>query len=72
MSDDRATDVDVEQLEQEAQELLDGGHGEDSLVLAVDQLHADRTNGEPLETAIRSLRAALAEVRGPGTGRGRT
>jgi hypothetical protein len=62
--DHDATDVEVaEQLEQEAQRLLDNRTGGDSLALAIDQLQADRANGEPLTTAIRQLREAIAEHR---------
>jgi hypothetical protein len=64
VSGSRAADVEVaEQLDRDAQALFDGGGGSDSLTLAVDQLHADRTNGEPLATAIRRLRDAIDEER---------
>ena len=64
MPDHDATDVEVaEQLEQEAQRLLDNRTGGDSLALAIEQLQADRANGEPLTTAIRQLREAIAEHR---------
>jgi hypothetical protein len=64
VSDPRAADVEVaDQLDREAQALLDGDGGSDSLALAVDQLRADCTNGEPLPTAIRGLRDALDEQR---------
>jgi hypothetical protein len=62
VSDSRAADVEVaEHLDRDAQALLDGGGGGDSLALAVDQLHADRTNGKPLAAAIRRLRDAHEE-----------
>ena len=64
MSDSRTADVEVaEQRDRDAQVLLDGSGGSDSLALAVDQLHADRTNGEPLATANRRLRDAVDEER---------
>jgi hypothetical protein len=64
VADHDAPDVEVaERLEREAQRLLDSGTGDDSLVLAVDQLQADRANGEPLTAAIRQLREAIEKHR---------
>jgi hypothetical protein len=69
MSDHGASDAELaEQLEQEAQELLEAGHGGDSLTLAVDQLRADRTNGESLTASIQLLRDVIDQERNIGPG----
>ena len=48
-----------ERLEQRARDALAAGSAGESVQLALDQLIADRTNGEPLDTACRHLRDAL-------------
>jgi hypothetical protein len=58
----------AETLEHEAQQLLDGGNGAESLTMALDQLRADRANGEPLEAAVDRLRSAIAGARDHTTG----
>jgi hypothetical protein len=64
VADDGATDVAAaERLEREAQQLLDNGHRADALTMALDQLHADRANGESLDSAIRRLREAIGQGR---------
>jgi hypothetical protein len=57
MSDVSADEV--QQLEQTARERLAAGDAGESVQLALDQLVADRTNGEPLDTAYRRLRDTL-------------
>jgi myo-inositol-1(or 4)-monophosphatase len=58
-------DVDrADRLEHEAQRLIDDGRGDNALKLALDQLHADRANGEPLDEAIDQLRRAIEETGG--------
>ncbi len=54
---------DVERLERRATAAIAEKSGSDSVRIALDQLRADRTNGEPLDTAFHWLRAALDEVR---------
>jgi hypothetical protein len=49
----------VQELERIARERLASGDVGDSVQLALDQLVADRTNGEPLDTAYRRLRDTL-------------
>ena len=67
MPGDEASDVEhAQQLERAAQELLDGGGGGDQIVLALDQLRADRANGEPLASAVRGLGEAMDAATGSG------
>jgi hypothetical protein len=64
-------DADVEvaaRLEREAQRVIDDGAGSSALKLAVDQLRADRTNGEKLDDAIDRLRRALDRAVPTGSG----
>jgi hypothetical protein len=64
-------DADVsaaERLEREAQQLVDDGRAQESLTLALDQLRADRANGEPLASAVASLRAAIDDAHHNSTG----
>jgi hypothetical protein len=66
-------DADVsaaERLEREAQQLVDDGRAQESLTLALDQLRADRANGEPLTSAVASLRAAIDDAHHNCTGDG--
>lgn len=56
------TDQDaVAELEQAARALVDDGRATRDVQLALDQLVADRSNGEPLEVAIDRLRAVLGD-----------
>ena len=69
MSDHGASDAELaEQLEQEARGLLEDGHGGDSLALAIDQLRADRTNGESLTASMERLRDVIDQERNSGPG----
>ena len=54
----------VERLERRAREGIAAGKVDDSVRLALDQLVADRTNGEPLDTAWHRLRNTLDHVEG--------
>lgn len=49
----------VERLERRARDRLSAGSAGESVQLALDQLIADRTNGEPLDTAYRRLSETL-------------
>ena len=51
----------ADRWEQQARQGLADGSAGDSVRLALDQLAADRTNGEPLDTALRRLRDSLSE-----------
>ena len=51
--------LDIEQLEERARKLIGSGNEYDGVRSALDQLVADRTNGEPLDTAATRLRAVL-------------
>ena len=57
-------DVALEQMEQLARSIIDDGRATRDLVMAVDQLVADRANGEPLDAAADLLRSALSEADG--------
>ena len=52
--------LDATALEELAREIVEDGLGSRELTSALDQLVADRTNGEPLDAAIDDLRAVLA------------
>jgi hypothetical protein len=60
----------AERLEREAQQLVDDGRAQESLTLALDQLRADRANGEPLASAVARLRAATDDAHQNRTGDG--
>jgi hypothetical protein len=60
----------VERLEQRAREELAAGSAGTSVRLALDQLLADRANGEPLDTACRFLRDTLFHADGGRQGTG--
>jgi len=51
----------VAELERTARALVDRGEATRDLQLALGQLVADRSNGEPLDVAAERLRVALAE-----------
>jgi hypothetical protein len=51
----------AERLAVEARAALAFGSAGDDVQLALDQLQADRANGEPLDTAFQRLRDALHE-----------
>jgi hypothetical protein len=66
---------DAERLEQRARDELAAGSAGTSVRLALDQLLADRANGEPLDTAYRFLRDTLSHEEGGrrgGTGERRS
>jgi hypothetical protein len=56
----QASADDAARLERRARDVLAAGSAGRSVQLALDQLIADRTNGEPLDTACRFLRDALS------------
>jgi hypothetical protein len=49
----------LDELERVARAIVEDGLASNELVLALDQLNADRTNGESLEDASERLRRAL-------------
>jgi hypothetical protein len=53
---------DAERLERRARDELAAGSAGRSVQLALDQLIADRTNGEPLDTAFCFLRDTLSRA----------
>jgi hypothetical protein len=55
-------------LEWEAQRLIDDGDASTELKMAIDQLRADRTNGEALGEATERLRKAIDRGRDLGQG----
>jgi len=62
---------DAERLERRARDELAAGSADNSVRLALDQLIADRTNGEPLDTACCFLRDAFSHADGgPRAGTG--
>ncbi|HET9547132.1 MAG TPA: hypothetical protein VFO97_04820 [Desertimonas sp.] len=58
----------AERLLSVAEGLIDDGRGGGQLVIAVEQLRADRANGEALATSIAGLRAAIDDVHHPPAG----
>lgn len=62
MSGDRAVDtLSASELETLARAIVDDGLATRELSVALDQLVADRANGEPLDAAADDLRAVLAQ-----------
>jgi hypothetical protein len=55
-----ASPDEADRWEQQARQKVAEGSAGDSVRLALDQLAADRTNGEPLDTALRRLRDSLS------------
>jgi hypothetical protein len=64
VADPLESDGEVLGLERRAQRLLDDGAGSRELALALDQLRADRTNGESLGSATDDLRRILERFGG--------
>lgn len=62
MADDAPELELADQLEREAEAHVGSGADADAVTLALEQLRADRTNGEPLDTSLGELRAALDQV----------
>jgi hypothetical protein len=72
VTDVRPGDDAVVELERTARQLLDAGCADTELRLALEELVADRTNGESLEPACARLSVAIerATPAGPGDAQG--
>lgn len=57
----RIDSLDLDELERLAHQLIDDGAASRQLEIALEQLVADRTNGEPLDEPAADLRAALSK-----------
>jgi len=60
--DDRESPEEIEALEDRARSIVERGNASDGVLLALDQLRADRTNGEPLDVAADLLRRSIAAM----------